>query len=418
MRILNLMVLCAVAAACLNSAWALDLTAPFVLETSRTLPQGVKNPRFINVFMSIDSKFGTTGNVQPLAQPINRVVRWSDVIGLEKDTVKKLGIQAILQSAQLDPNGGPGSTTGQVNTFFNVKVPALAMGITDRFTLGVAVPIVNIAASADTGFAKTSDGQAFTSKLCATSPVECNNAVARLNNAVNEKLSSYGYEPVGAKTVSNIGDIQVIGKYLVYQDQDQGFALKSALVLPTGVRPNVDAALDLPTGDGRFQVGATVAYDRVFAKDYRWNSYGGAMALLPHSMDRRIPVERDNPISMDKETLTRTLGGVFTAGTSIVRTFASSGITAGAGYNLQYMTAVKYSGGSQYTPDRYGYLEDLNPAETLHSATLIAGFSTVEWFQQKKFFYPFQANLVFSHPFSGRNVTTNDVFAGELVLFF
>ena len=81
------------------------------------------------------------------------------------------------------------------------------------------------------------------------------------------------------------------------------------------------------------------------------------------------------------------------------------------------MTKPSYAVGV-YSPERYGYLEDLTPVEALHSTTLMAGFSTVEWYQAKKFVYPFQANFVFSHPFLGRNVTTNDVFSGELVLFF
>lgn len=413
----GLVVLCA-ASLGIEKAKALDLTAPFIFESSQTLPQGVRNPRFVNVLMSIDSKFGGTGGIQPLAQPINRTVRWNDILGMEKDSLKRMGIQAIIQSENLDPNGGPGSTTGQVNSFFNVRVPVLAVGISNRLTLGIAVPIVKISVSADTGFSKSQDGIKFTDKLCASSPLECGSAVTRLNNAVNHKLASYGYETVGAKEVLNLGDVQLVGKLLVYKDANQGFSVKSSLVLPTGVRSNVDAAIDLPTGDGRFQVGGTAAYDRIIAKDYRWNTYGGVMALLPHSMDRRIPLERDNPVSMDKETLTRTLGGVFTAGTSVVRQFTSLGLMAGAGYNIQYMTAVKYSGGSQFSSERYGFLEDLTPSQTLHSATLMAGFSTVEWYQQKKFIYPFQANLIFSHPISGRNVPTNNVFAGELVMFF
>ena len=52
------------------------------------------------------------------------------------------------------------------------------------------------------------------------------------------------------------------------------------------------------------------------------------------------------------------------------------------------------------------------------STTLMAGFSTVEWFKNKQFVYPFQANLVYTHPLKGRNASTADVFAGELVLFF
>jgi hypothetical protein len=48
----------------------------------------------------------------------------------------------------------------------------------------------------------------------------------------------------------------------------------------------------------------------------------------------------------------------------------------------------------------------------------VANFSTVEWFKAKQFLLPFQANLTWSLPLEGRNVTNNSVFSGELVMFF
>jgi hypothetical protein len=104
-------------------------------------------------------------------------------------------------------------------------------------------------------------------------------------------------------------------------------------------------------------------------------------------------------------------------GTSISHVFPSLGIVTAAGYNFQYMTGQTFSRGALLA-ERYVFLEDQTPAESLHSATLMAGFSTVEWYQSKKFVYPFQANFVYSHPFMGKNVTTNDVVSGELVMFF
>jgi hypothetical protein len=58
------------------------------------------------------------------------------------------------------------------------------------------------------------------------------------------------------------------------------------------------------------------------------------------------------------------------------------------------------------------------PLQALHAATFAANFSTVEWFKSKRFVLPFQANLVWSLPLEGRNVTNNSTVAGELVLFF
>jgi hypothetical protein len=90
----------------------------------------------------------------------------------------------------------------------------------------------------------------------------------------------------------------------------------------------------------------------------------------------------------------------------------------GAGYGLQYITPTRYKDGVLASSETYRYLEAEAPLQLLHSATVAAGFSTVEWYKQKEFALPFQANLTWSLPIAGRNVTDNSTLTGELVLFF
>jgi hypothetical protein len=399
-------------------AVALDLSAPFLLETAQVLPQNVGNPRFVNLFMSVDSKFNGSGSIEPLGNRLNRVITWSDVIQVQESAVEKGAIRSSLRDIQLSESDSPGATSGQVNTYVNVKAPALAMGITDRFTLAVAIPIYDISVSADTGFVKSENGQAWTEKLCRLSVDECNKAARKLNNSVNEKLTEYRYDPIQSRKISGIGDVQLIGKYLVHQDQTNTWAVKSNFVIPTGTPPDVNKALDVPTGDGRFQLGATMIYDRSLPYDFRWNAFGGMTALMPNSMEKRIPLAIDDPISPDKEELTRNLGAVVSSGTSLVHVFPSIGLMAGAGYSFQFLAKSRYSGGKLSDRDRYLFLEDLSPSQVMHTAILTTGFSTVEWYQKKKFVYPLQANLTFSRPFLGRNVASSHLLAGEVVLFF
>ncbi len=402
----------------LEIANALDLTAPMVFESARVLPPGVRNPRFMNVFMSIDSRFNGGGGREPLGTPLNKTVSWGEVMNVQDNEIDKVFIRSTLDDTHLNSDGSPGSTTGQVNSYFNIKVPVLAVGVTNRLTVGFALPIIYASISADSGFSKSDDGQVFMNKVCNLSVEKCNTAAKKMNNAVNEKLARNGYRSIHSKTVSNVGDLQVVSKYMVHEDSMSRIAVKSTLVLPTGVKPNPDDVLDIPTGDGRFSVGAAVVYDRTFLKDFTWNTYGGVLGLMPNRMDKRVPVATDDPISSDKESLVRKMGGLVSVGTSLIRQFSPTGFVAGAGYSFQFQTKARYSGGTQFSADRYALLEDLKPAQALHSTMLMAGFSTVEWYQNKKFFYPLQANLVFSHPVLGRNVTANDVISGELVLFF
>jgi hypothetical protein len=328
--------------------------------------------------------------------------------------------RAELTEAGLDVNGSPGWTTGSVNTFVDVKVPVLAVGITPRFTLGVAVPVMSVDVSADTGFIKAESGEAeqLVKTISKSSVTEANNAARKMNNSINEKLTNYGYEPIQSQNFTRVGDIQLIGKYLVHQDAENILTWRSSLVLPTGTPPNVNRALDIPTGDGRYQAGSSLIYGRTLPNDFRWTAYGGVLAMLPHSIEKRIPVAADDPLSRDKEMLTRDFGANLNLGTSVSYNHPATGIVTSAGYQINYLTPTRYSGGTQFDADRYSYLEGLAPSQTLHSATLMAGFSTVEWYKAKQFVYPFQANLVYSHPLAGRNVSATDVLSGELVLFF
>jgi hypothetical protein len=142
-------------------------------------------------------------------------------------------------------------------------------------------------------------------------------------------------------------------------------------------------------------------------------------AQLPAYIERRLPVKFNDSLSDDKETLWRDLGDQITLGTGLQYRFPAIGVTVGGGYSFQYLTKTTYENGVlDPTGYRYRLLENEYPYQALHSMTATAGFSTVEWFRDKKFFYPFQANLAYSRPINGRNVTTNEVIAAELVLFF
>ena len=400
------------------TAQGFDLTTPFLLENTQTLPRGVRNPRMIQVFVSGESRFDGLGLKQPIGERLSKNVSWNDVIGSQKTETERHIIQTTLRDAQINIEGGPGRTTGQIYTTADVKIPTLAYGLTDRLTVAVVVPIMSISVSADTSLAKSEDGQRWMNRVCAMSVDDCNIAAKKLNNAVNEKLSRLGYEAIPSlKTVSAIGDAQIIGKYVLAKNNDQTLALKSTVVLPTGRQPNANAALDLPTGDGRFQLGSMLIYDRALPSHFRWNTFGGALALMPHSIERRIPKSNLDALSDDSERLTRRLGGVFSMGTSLNYSIPAWGLSTGLGYNLQYLTQSSY-GGRLFSPERYQYLQELSPSETLHTGIISAGFSTVDWYKNKQFVYPFQAHLTYSRPFAGRNVNASEVLAGELVLFF
>lgn len=409
-------------------AFAANLSAPVSLETSATLPQGVRNPRFLNVLTVLDTKFDADGGLEPLGNRLNKRVTWQDVIDSQADQSQKNLVQSTVddlkdkyQKEGKQFGNSPGFATGVVHTAANIKVPVLAMGLTDSLTVGLVVPVVSLDVSVDTGFTRQGDGQAFVDYICDSSPEKCNEAARKLNTATQQKLQRLGYRPIQSETINGMGDIQLMSKYRWFGDTSSALATKLALVLPTGTKMNSDKALDLTTGDGRFKVALGVVYDRFLTEGgLRWNTYATYTALLPSRHVKRLPVSGEDSLSSDKEELTRRYGDQIAVGTGLEYPFDSLGLIVGAALSSQYLSKTRYSGSatSGYTRDRYTMLENLEPAQVLHALSASVGFSTVSWYRQKKFALPFQVNAVYSHPLGGKNAPKGDLVAGEMVLFF
>jgi len=401
----------------------MDLFPAFTLENAQVLPVGVRNPRYVNFFMDVTNKFDNSGVAQPLGAPLNKPVT-AEAAAKSQPTVslqrQALGLMA---SEGIAPGDAIGYTTGQVTTLADIKVPALAVGVTERWTMAVAVPILTVQYNVATGFVPDPKGNSFLEAVNnAQTPPDAeetyNRTATRTVDPVNTKLAELGYDPVRSGTVSSVGDIQLVSKYLLHKDDSNSICLKNQVVMPTGIGPNANRAVDVPTGSARWAMGAGLIYDRQLPADFRWNVFGNALALMPNRMEKRIPTSATDSLSGDKETLNRRLGAQFQLGTAVDQRFPSIGVVVGAGYNAQYLTQQTYEPGTSVDPIRYTYLDALKPEEVLHTVSLTAGFSTVEWYRAKKFFYPFQANLTYTRPVFGRNVNSTDLIGGELVLFF
>ena len=399
-------------------ALAGDLAAPFSLETTAVLPKGVGNPRFIDVRTEIDNKYDGTGTTQALGQPLNKQVYWRDVLMTKNNPDEKNEIQAAMANTGQTANGTAGQTTGQVNTSANIFVPVFAFGLTEKLTLAVAVPVVNLDVQVDEGFVANSNGNKFVAYAAENkSPQAAEEAQGQMNNAVQEKLKWAGYEPLQNFTVNHVADTQLVAKYRAYEDGVHSAALKMTWILPTGVAPNPDKALDIPTGDGRFGLGAMAIHDMKLPWDLRWNNWAALTGWSPRTITKRIPYEIDDPISPDKEEIHENVRSLAQISTGFEKEFISTGIMVGGAYFGQYLSGRSYDAGV-YTSQRYSWLEGLEPSQTLHSFVATAGISTVNMYNAKKFVYPFQAHLAYAKPFAGRNATTNELGTAELVLFF
>lgn len=401
-----------------------DLLPPLTLENAQVLPPKVGNPRYIQFFFNADLRFSGGGQREPLGAKLSQPIFWQDVIDAQAgNALKTQQVQAVMLSAGFAADDVAGYSSGEVKTYVNTKVPTLAFGVTENWTIAAIVPLITVQANADTGFRDTSDksAQKFISTACVSNAPECSRAATKLNNPVNEKLARLGYETIpNSQTISGMGDVQLISKYSFHRNDLRALSLKNTVVLPTGRAPNVDRALDITTGDGRYQLGVGLVGDHrlPFSRDTRVTGFANTNLLMPVTLERRLPAASDDVLSADKETLRKDLGASLTSGVGLLQEFPKLGLQLGGQYQAAYTTAVTYSGGARFAAERYDWLNQVQPSQTLHSVAITAGFSSVRWYQDKQFVYPFQANLVYAMPLAGRNIPLARVIAGELVLFF
>ncbi len=278
-----------------------------------------------------------------------------------------------------------------------------------------SISVITITGSGEKAFVAGAD----ISSLKSMSPVQAEEAKLKLESAIPNKLASLGYRPIQDETFAGIGDIQLVNKFQLVKQETQAFALKSIVTLPTGRTSDPDRVVDAPLGDGRWMVGAGGIYDRYGSgTDWRWSTWGTLTAQLPHETVKRIPASADDSLSADKESLVRTWGGLASVGSAITRSLPKAGLSVGVGYSYQVQTGSHYEGGQLGEAERYLALDQLQPIQELHSLTAVAGFSSVDWYKAGRFKIPLQANLTWSRPIAGRNVTNNDALSAELVLFF
>ena len=401
------------------SALAADLSVPFELESAAVLPKGVSNPRFKTVFAPAQEKLDGTGTTLGLGSSFNKTLTWSDIFkNLDNDS-QRASARSIMSKAGISDDQSPGSTTGMVNAYQTAIVPVLAYGLTARLTIGVAVPVVHTDISVDTGFVTSGAGQSFANQAgLSASNWKGEDVSNRFNNAVNEELKKNNYDPLRSQSITALGDTKLFAKYLVAGDVDNDFSVKTMLSTPTGSQPNDRQIVDPATSSGNYGLSALLLYDRKrIVGDLGFNAYGEYTYEFADSLERRVPTSMGDQVSPDAENVNRKTGDQMGVGTSLVYEFPRLGVHLGAGYNLQYQKPTSF-GGTQYVQERYRWLEGLYPEEVLHSATLSTGFSTVNWYRQKRFSYPLEANFSYSRALSGVNVVKAEVIEAELVVFF
>ncbi len=408
--------------------WAGNLTAPIDIPGTNVLPKGKRNVRVKGFALEANDKFGNTGNTQGLGQSLNTTVTWSKLVEGQSTNILKaeskgfilsyLGAAGLEQEQLLEESVG--FTTGNINLSVNATIPVLAYGLTDRWTTAIAVPVIKTKVSHDMGFVANENIKKFQAYLNSTGVNGQHTAedlVYKLADPISYKAETYGYNPAPRyQENTKMGDIKIVNKHLVKKHSRANTLVQWDITTPTGTKTNPNELIDLPSGDGQWDLGVGVVQDYSLNKNSAVVTSFGYTRQFKDTKAMRVPEVIDSALTPDVDTNVEfDLGDIFSSQQALHFKYWS-GFETYFAYGLQYKQADQFSG-SLYAPERYSWLEN-NSVQNMQSAQIGIGYSTVERFRAGQFKAPLGATINYTHIISGKNVVKDPLTSFDFYLFF
>ena len=397
---------------------AADLKPLFALSDARVLPKGVRRLSYKNMLLSANQKFGNAGQSLVLADPLFKRITFDNILLGIKKPAERGALEQVMMSMGASGSDDFGMTTGQVNVNSSTHVPILAWGLSEKWTLAMALPIVQASINVDSGviqenpsmhssMIRTLNQKGVTEKI-----VEFQE---KMSDPVRSKLRDYGYSELAGERVTLVGDLKVVSKYRLVNNQHSRLGLLGELTLPVGHQRDIDKVINVTLADGQTDVGVGIHYDYLVSSSLTMVMGASYTLQLPDRNRERVPEQRDSRVTPDIDPdLRRDLGDILSA--QIGGMYASKGWSLQVGHSYQYKGADDYSG-TRFAPERYSWMSQETEQE-MHSLVLGGGYSTVDLFKAKKFPLPMMISLNHTRVLAGKNVVNNPLTSLDVSLFF
>ncbi len=386
-------------------------------ESAKTLPKGVRNLNLRSVNTDIEEKSTGDGNTVSLADPLMQDLTFGKIASGE-DELKANQLRAFLTNNGFSEDQVVGSFTADLNGHLSVFAPITSYGVTDNFTIAIAVPYYKAQTSVEVGFQPNATAQAFLDSLATTEnnqTAAAREAGDKLNRAVerlNQKLSDNGYAELEDWEGQGLGDITLAGKNRIFRSRRLEIAATSGFVLPTGRTDDPSVLNDMAFGDGQTDVFEQFTFDHPLNFDFRLTEFGKYTAQMPGNKKVR-EVTEDEKIEVDETNTRFKLGDKVDAGTSLVWE-PKFGLVTGVGYTVFRKFGDTYKG---VQPETKSVLEDGTDQQAQNVETML-GYSTIPAFQRGDFAAPLEMKLTYTRQVKSRNMPVTDLAQFDLNLFF
>jgi hypothetical protein len=393
-----------------------ELTTPFSIGSTTVLPKGIRSLRIGAVTTEIDNKFNDLNFDVGVAETMNQELSYGRLLQAEKDENLKLNVEAQLAAKGVTLNQVAGSSVADLNSRVTVTAPVLAYGITDRWTLALVVPVYYSKIDVATSFIGTEQLQELATSFAEKSRTQTDVIEKKLQDVIGTEVSNKGYKPLESQQKTEIGDISLVSKFLLYKDLNMAWGISNKLSMPTARTRDIDKVVDPAPGDGQWDFDVTsVAEVPISAQLMMIHELGYSIQFADREATR-IPITIAERLSTDVDlNASRDLGDKIFS-TFGIRYSPWDMLSMSAGYHLGYKQRDQWKG-NKTQQSRYDILGH-ETEQNIQAAILQMSFSTIDLYKRGTFFLPMTAGLGYSQALSGRNVKNSGMWAFDVAMFF
>jgi hypothetical protein len=294
--------------------------------------------------------------------------------------------------------------------------PLYAFGITDKWTLGVGVPILKY--DNRLSFRQTGSNIEQIRASVGNVSSDLNSAFDQLSvnlaATAQTHLTSKGYKPIVDRSETIVGDVQLASLYRFHDSRAWTGLFKTIVTLPTGPGDDPDDLVDL----GLY--GQTAVEPQLLANIpvFPWlflAAKGSVRYAIPDRIVKRVPESSDDslPNADRKENVRRQLGLGTSVGLSATAKVYSR-VSAGLGFEASHKSEDHYDGERGWD---YSLLaRETETAEGRVRLNLM--YSSTEAYLRKESSFPTMVTYEFSDTVRGMNVERQTIHELAVTLFF
>lgn len=378
------------------SLYSKEVITGYHFVTAEIMPVGVFTFGY-NKSLSTQITNRINGDSREVTQQnhLSRNLSFQDISDGAKDRTDKVLSASAFKAYGIGLNESAGQIKNNLNINMESNVFILGYGLSKKSNLFLIIPQVKVTNNISSRFNTTATFNDFVNELRTTGQNSRADYLEKLKaNPLETRLEESGMRiPGEIDTVANV--------FLDYKRSFGSVISDTTLVIPYGYKYSTDDFIDYKINEMSLGLKQTVAKRFNIAPKHEFSIIGGYHLRTPFQMDYRIPQQRGDPLSGQKESNVEIkYGDEFELSTQYLFKISSS---FSPYVNLRYNESYKDSySGNKFKSEKYSYLEDDTDSAAL-SMGLGFSINTISSFIKNKFFMPLDLNLNYAQTLIGRN---------------